>query len=198
MPKWMRRFMKRAALAAVTPLRQRSSRYSCAYAECLSESAGLRISTPSRSRSSSAARWRIFFSRPSRIGRAMPSSSTIWQARSTLMLSPSGKTMRLGAFFARCTIRLMIVYCVPPIRRCSRSRYSSMSSVSRADARLHRRLRHRRRAPPQHARVERLGDDVVGAEAEARARRTPRRRCRAPARAPARPARAPPRSSSPR
>ena len=40
--------------------------------------------------------------------------------------------MRLGAFFARCTIRLMIVYCVPPVRRCSRSRYSSMSSFSRA------------------------------------------------------------------
>ena len=45
----------------------------------------------------------------------MPSSSTIWQARSTLMLSPSGNTMRLGAFFARCTIRRMIVYCVPPV-----------------------------------------------------------------------------------
>ena len=26
----------------------------------------------------------------------------------------------------------MIVYCVPPMRRCSRSRYSAMSSVRRA------------------------------------------------------------------
>ncbi len=36
------------------------------------------------------------------MGRAISSSSTIWQARSTLMLSPSGKTIRLGALFARC------------------------------------------------------------------------------------------------
>ena len=122
----------------------------------------LEVRDPARRRAA-----RIFFSEPSRIGRAIPSSSTIWQARSTLMLSPSGNTMRLGAFFARWTIRLMIVYCVPPMRRCSRSRYSSRSSVSRADARLHRRLGDRRRAPPEHARVERLRDDVVGPEAEA-------------------------------
>ena len=48
------------------------------------------------------------------------------------MSSPSGKTIRLGALCARWTIRRMIVCCTPPIRRCSRSRYSSMSTVSRA------------------------------------------------------------------
>ena len=87
---------KRAALAAVTPLRQRSSRYSSRTPRAWASPRGCRISTPSRSRSSSAARWRIFVPDPSRIGCAIPSSSTIWQARSTLMLSPVGKHDALG------------------------------------------------------------------------------------------------------
>ena len=77
--------------------------------------------------------------------------------------SPSGNTIRLGC---RCALWIMtrITSCALPSRRSSCSRYSSRSMRLLRHAGLHRRLRHRRRLPDQHARIERLGDDVLAAE----------------------------------
>ena len=81
------------------------------------------------------------------------------------MLSPSGKTIRLGALCARWTIRRMIVCCTPPMPPLQplavfgdvhgQPRATPDSIAACATAGAH---------PPQHARVERLRDDVVGAE----------------------------------
>ena len=103
--------------------------------------------------------------RPIRIGTARPSSTTVCTARSTVSSSPSAYTTParrgLGALEHR-------------LHQQSGAEHEAGQALvvggkvgdrPRRHARVHRRLGHRRRQLHQQARIERLRDQVVGAEA---------------------------------
>ena len=90
---------------------------------------GSTIVTPSRSKPWFAMRFMIRSRLPSRIGRANPSSTITWAARSTFSSVPSGNTTRFGSRFAQFMTIRMVWRALP--RRRSRETVYSSRSISR-------------------------------------------------------------------
>ena len=122
---------------------------------------GSMISMPFRCKPSSAALRGSHCARPSRIGHGdLLVDQDLAGAQDLLVLRLRGRRCAwVGS--APCGSCMRITSCALPSRFSSSSRYSSRFDRTLRHAGLHGGLRHRGSFPDQHARVERLGDDVV-------------------------------------